>query len=160
MSPRGCASALDVPEPNRVINRNMLRLNLAQISDALRIAATRQIDALTGNDEIPQELEKLRKVAIVHATKDRQMEPEVGVHGVAASLNVGLDRPKGGVDLHEIVACATLGGKPRGFDFQARSQFEDLQHVLCGPHSIRIDTERAAPDVDRDERATALVGDN
>src|SRR5208282_6800197 len=118
----------------RLVDRDMLRLNLAQISEAFRVAAARRIDDLTGDDEVPQKLEQLRKVAIMDAPKNRQMELKVGVHSVAAGLNFGLDGLEGGLDLHEVVACATLGGEAGGFDLHAHPQFEDLQHVLCGLH--------------------------
>ena len=32
------------------------------------------------------------------AAKDRHMEPEVGIHRVAAEFDFSLDRPQGGLD--------------------------------------------------------------
>ena len=91
------------------------------------------------------------------AAKNRQMELKVGVNGVAAGLDLGLDGLEGGLDPHEVVACATLGGEAGGFDLHAHPEFEDLQHVLCGLHFVRIDTERPALHVRRHERAKPLA---
>src|SRR5271165_4211913 len=160
VAPRRVARGGIVLVANRLVDRDMLRLNLAQISEAFRVAAAGRIDDLTGNDEIPQKLEKLRKVAIVRATENRQMELKVRVHGVAAGLNLGLDGLQGGLDPREIVACPTLSGEAGGFDLQAHPQFEDLQHVICRLDFVRIDAERPALHVRRHERAKPLAGDH
>ena len=91
------------------------------------------------------------------AAKNRQMEPKVGVHGVAAGIDFGLDGLERGLDLQEVFACATLGGEAGGFDLHAYPQFEDLQHVLCRLHFVRIDAERPALHVRRHERAKPLA---
>src|SRR5580704_7341270 len=93
MPPGGLAGGRGVLAADRFVDRNMLRLNPAQISDALRVAAARDIENLAGNDEIPEELKKLLEVAIMNAAKNRQMEPEVGINRVAADFDFGLDRP-------------------------------------------------------------------
>ena len=88
------------------------------------------------------------------------MEPKIGIHRVAADFDLGLDRPQGGLDLAEIVACPALRGEPGGFDLQAHAQFDDLQHVLGGFHFVWIDAEWPALHVSRHERAKPLAGND
>jgi hypothetical protein len=46
------AGGRDVLVADRLVDRHVLRLNLAQIPDAIRVAAARRIHDLTGNDEV------------------------------------------------------------------------------------------------------------
>ena len=160
MAPRRIAGGCNVLGANGFVNGDMLGLNLAQIADTFGLAAAGDIEDLAGNDEIAQKLKKLGKVAIVDAAKNRQVEPEVGVHGVAAGLDFGLDRPQGGLDLCEVVTGPALRREPGGFDLEAHAQLEDLQHVLDGFDAVRIDPEWPPLHVGRHECAQALAGDD
>ena len=88
--PRGGRS---VSVTNHFVNRDMLSLDPVQVSDPVRVATSRDIEDLAGNDEVPEEFEELRAVGILDAAKNRQMEPEVGIDRVAAgSISASIDR--------------------------------------------------------------------
>jgi hypothetical protein len=72
VAPRRRAGGRDVLVADRLVDRHMLSLNPAQITDAFNVAVARCIHDLTGNDEVAQELEELREVAIMDAPDGTQ----------------------------------------------------------------------------------------
>src|SRR5258707_848953 len=93
----------------RVMDGDVLGLDATQILLALRVALALHVHQLPWDDEMPEEFEKLRKVAILRGAEDRQMELEVGIHGIATGLDFRVDGAQGRFDLRQVVARAAFG---------------------------------------------------
>ncbi|HZW72638.1 MAG TPA: hypothetical protein VFF43_03795, partial [Caldimonas sp.] len=135
----------------------MLAVNALQIRlHILRPLQTRP-DALARNEEAAEELEKAPELRIARRLGDRLVEPEVFLDGRFAASKRRSEREERALDPGEGGRRDALGGDAGRLDFDAGAKLHHVQDVADRAHLRRVDSERSALDVARDEGADALA---